>query len=590
MNELDELQAEQRRIQKAGQLHWFHWFIVVASLVLTLSAWYFTKTQVEQKTQNLFDRQAEQIVELVVERMRHYEDALQGGVATIHSQSQGIDSDEWQRYAEALKLGVKYPGINGIGVIFHVPRYQSEAFIEDQRILRPYFKIHPEHNEKELMPITFIEPEATNAKAVGLDMAHETNRYQASKKSRSTGLPQMTAPIVLVQDSQKTPGFLLFAPFYQKHFDPMATETTEQQRIERFIGMVYAPFIMTKLMRGTLGQEKRQVLVKISDEDDVLYDEHQDNTADTTFLNHYELDIYGRKWTFDIIATPEFIQQTQSSQPIVILMGGIIIDTLLLTLFLLLAKSNRQAVNFAERMAGEYQSKASDLSIANSELEEFAYRTSHDLRSPLTSSISLLEIADKAIEEDDKETAKTCMEHTRNSLSSLKKLVEDLLNLTKVKMIDEHMVSVNIEEEVDKAIEKLRYMDHFEHIHINKDIQFSEPLNINVLRFAAIIENLLSNAIKYYDPDKENPSIFIKAYKADQCFCLDVIDNGLGVPEGMEDSLFTMFKRLHPRTSFGSGLGLYMVRKSAQLMGGDATYSSNGEGSTFSFRLALDKV
>ena len=62
-------------------------------------------------------------------------------------------------------------------------------------------------------PITLIEPVAINASAVGLDMAHETNRYTAARKARDTGTSQITGPIVLVQDSARTPGFLFFVPF-----------------------------------------------------------------------------------------------------------------------------------------------------------------------------------------------------------------------------------------------------------------------------------------------------------------------------------------------------------------------------------------
>ena len=64
-------------------------------------------------------------------------------------------------------------------------------------------------------PITYIEPVSTNAKAVGLDMAHEANRYAAAKQARDSGVARITGPIVLVQDEQHTPGFLFYAPFYR---------------------------------------------------------------------------------------------------------------------------------------------------------------------------------------------------------------------------------------------------------------------------------------------------------------------------------------------------------------------------------------
>jgi CHASE1-domain containing sensor protein len=88
---IDAATQEQLRIRKAGSLHWFHWVIVASSLVLTLSAWYFTSNQVQQKTHEQFLRQSSQVVELLSERLQKYEDALWAGVAAINSQSSGID-------------------------------------------------------------------------------------------------------------------------------------------------------------------------------------------------------------------------------------------------------------------------------------------------------------------------------------------------------------------------------------------------------------------------------------------------------------------------------------------------------------------
>ena len=53
----------------------------------------------------------------------------------------------------------------------------------------------------EYFPITYVEPAAANAAAIGLDMAHEINRLTAMRKARDTGGAQITAPIVLVQDA-----------------------------------------------------------------------------------------------------------------------------------------------------------------------------------------------------------------------------------------------------------------------------------------------------------------------------------------------------------------------------------------------------
>lgn len=348
----DELLIERRAIEKSARMHWFHWLIVIASLVLTLSAWYISKQSIDEKIALQFDRQAKQLVELVSERMKKYEDGLWGGVSAIQTNGGDISYKDWKTFSHSLRIEDKYPGINGIGVIHYVAPEKMDAYLAEQRKDRPDYALHPTHQKNEFWPITYIEPVETNAKAVGLDMAHEKNRYTAALKARDTGKAQITGPIVLVQDKEKTPGFLFYAPFYRG-----GIYNTKEERREHFTGMVYAPFVVKKLMEGTLQKEKRRVSIKIMDGEEVLYDEHiKENTDyDTNHLysKRFELDLYGRNWVFDVRSTKSFREATENNQPMLILIGGIIIDTLLLTLFILLANSNQRAVRFIHKITEE---------------------------------------------------------------------------------------------------------------------------------------------------------------------------------------------------------------------------------------------
>lgn len=100
-----------------------------------------------------------------------------------------------------------------------------------------------------------------------------------------------------------------------------------------------------------------------------------------------------------------------------------------------------------------------------------------------------------------------------------------------------------------------------------------------------IVENFISNAIKYYDPKKSNPYIKISTRQQSDKFVLEISDNGIGVPENQQKNLFKMFHRFHPKVAFGSGLGLYLVQKSASVLGGEVSYENTEDGSLF--RLAI---
>ena len=90
--------------------------------------------------------------------MQKYEDALWGGVALIRTWGGEIDYDTWLHYSGSIHIEQKYPGINGIGVIYAMSIEEVSSFLDLQRKRRPNFKIHPQHEGREYYPITYIEP------------------------------------------------------------------------------------------------------------------------------------------------------------------------------------------------------------------------------------------------------------------------------------------------------------------------------------------------------------------------------------------------------------------------------------------------
>jgi len=226
---------------------------------------------------------------------------------------------------------------------------------------------------------------------------------------------------------------------------------------------------------------------------------------------------------------------------------------------------------------------------ANAELEEFAYRTSHDLRSPLVSSIGLLTVVSEAIKDDKKDIALESAAFVQQSLRKLEELVKDILQLTKTKNISEEKEPIDFATITSESLDKFKNMDNFERLDIQHDFRFTGCLKAQKSRVVLIVENLISNAVKYQDVNKNNSFIKISSYKTKNYIVLEVRDNGLGVPENQQDNLFKMFKRFHPKTSFGSGLGLYMMKKSADILNANIGYEDGGDGSIFKLEFSLQE-
>lgn len=244
-------------------------------------------------------------------------------------------------------------------------------------------------------------------------------------------------------------------------------------------------------------------------------------------------------------------------------------------------QERRDEVGQMAEAANEFKIMAQSLESQTEELEEFAYRTSHDLRSPLVSSIALLGMASKDIDQQSYDNAKKSMSLVGDSLSKLDVLVKDILELTKTKNLIEDTQDIDLNHIINDVLQKLAHMDNFERLSIQTDLQLNEMVKSQESRITLIVGNLISNAIKYQDLNKNDSFVKVSTYSCDGDKIVEVEDNGLGIPEKHQEQLFTMFKRFHPKVSFGSGLGLYMMKKSADIIGATLVFEDTGHGSKF---------
>ena len=576
----DSILTERAAIARMSRLSAMHWVALLLSLTLTFGAWYFTSLQVETQKLNRFERYSNQVLDLIQERLTRYEDALASGVAAVYANGGDMRYEEWKEFTGQFQIETKYPGINGMGIIYRIPRQDAARHMATHQEAQPGFRIYPEHGGDTLYPITYIEPAGENSIALGLDMAHETNRLTATLQARETGLPQITGPIILVQDAQKTPGFLFFMPFYKN-----GLSDTLAERRENFVGMVYAPFVFRKLIKGVLGKDNRLVHFSLHDGDDVLFSEESEQSDGFTpeLSMTRTVNAYGRTWTFDIWEAPEFQAAAGSKEPVMILIGGLVIDALLFSLFVLLAKSNHRALNFADRMTEKAQQRAESLQRSNEDLERFASVASHDLKTPLRGISFLTDCIRDDLAELDKDVdaseVHSNLAALEQQLLHMENLITGILNYSGVRTYDPNPEKVDVCALISTICANSGLTpSQFEITGVRPCFE------TEAVQLEQVLQNLIENAVKYH-PEPEKLRLTVNIREDDDRVTFAVKDNGAGIDPRFHGKVFEMFQRLdNGEKKAGTGIGLAIVQKIVESFGGSIRLDSQpGQGCTFTF-------
>lgn len=224
----------------------------------------------------------------------------------------------------------------------------------------------------------------------------------------------------------------------------------------------------------------------------------------------------------------------------------------------------------------EIETKNKDLTIVNKELDRFVYSASHDLRSPISSLKGLVDILKT---EDDPEEIKNYLNLMDIVLDKQDQFIRDIIDYSRNKRTISSLEQVSLSEIVDDAITTLQYIENVKKIAIEKQLAV-DTLYSDDLRLRIIINNLLSNAIKYADFSKEKPFITISVYRSIDTFTIEVEDNGIGINKEAQSRIFDMF--FVTNKNKGTGLGLYIVKESVEMMKGTISVESeNTIGSKF---------
>jgi PAS domain S-box-containing protein len=254
-------------------------------------------------------------------------------------------------------------------------------------------------------------------------------------------------------------------------------------------------------------------------------------------------------------------------------------------------QAEEEIKNLNEKLELRVQKRTAQLEEANRMLQSFAYTVSHDLRAPLRTirglTQALVEDCGEMLDTSGRDYAARIVD----CASRMDALIRDLLEYSRVSRAEMSVEPLSLTAAVAKAIEMQKAdTEGFQEAGMPEpDIQMMNPLHDVIGHQSTIIQmlaNLLGNAIKFVAPGTR-PVVRIRSELRGPRVRVWVEDNGIGIDPLHHARIFEVFERLHGTADFpGTGIGLAIVRKGAERLGGDVGLeSSYGAGSRFWFEL-----
>jgi signal transduction histidine kinase/FixJ family two-component response regulator len=246
---------------------------------------------------------------------------------------------------------------------------------------------------------------------------------------------------------------------------------------------------------------------------------------------------------------------------------------------------NITQIKVAEEQIRQALDKANELSDMKS---RFISMASHEFRTPLSTILSSLNLMVKYHELNDKTKFKSHAVKIKSAITNLTEILEYFLSVEKLDsghfkiepdsfdLVD--FISLHIADVKDILKERQRIVSqlspHYLQIHHDKKL------------IRTILQNLISNAIKY---SPENGEIRISLTNDKNNFLLTVSDSGIGIPEKEQNHLFERFYRAQNAVNIqGTGIGLNIIKKYIELIGGNITFTSElNQGTTFKVNLPI---
>lgn len=559
--------------------------VLITLLSLSFFAYYQADMSAAEKRERLFEGRIQGVKEAINVRMVDYIQILKGCQGLFYG-SDTITARDWKVYIENLNISSIYPGIQGIGYAAYIPAASKTAFEQEiENSGFPDFKIRSSFKNTYLAPIIYIEPfSGRNLRAFGYDMYDDQARRQAMDRALLSGQATMTSIVTLIQETtnEVQPGILLYMPIYKNPIE----QNNKLERKRNIVGFVYYPFRAYDLLE-TITQRYKDVHIEIYDGPTVqpanlLFDSDSlkrtagsgITTTNSEFSQRIETQVAGRTWSIFINSSDQFGSSIEKTQPLLILVFGIILSILFYSMIYSIINRNTE-MSLELKLTKDLDSKK----------DEFIGIASHELKTPLTSIKAYMQLLERA---DLKEKERNYVKKANSNINKLNNLIGDLLDVSKVQsgQLRLNIAPFQLVKMISESVENVQHMYNTHRLVVDNEIP-EVTLNGDILRLEQALNNLLLNAIKY-SPGAD--SVHIRVFLVGNQVRIEVCDQGIGISKANQERIFDRYyraKELSPVLS-GLGMGLFIAYEIVKRHNGTIEVESESDkGSSFSIVLPV---
>ncbi|NNF20996.1 MAG: PAS domain-containing sensor histidine kinase [Saprospiraceae bacterium] len=241
-----------------------------------------------------------------------------------------------------------------------------------------------------------------------------------------------------------------------------------------------------------------------------------------------------------------------------------------------------------ERSQGKLKEALEKERILNELKSRFVSMASHEFRTPLSTVMSSASIISKYTDEQSNDKREKHVERIKSAVSNLTGILNDFLSLSKLEenKVDLVLKDMNFVELIDTVADEIRGLLKDGQQIVQMTTGDSRPVKTDIRILKNVLFNLVSNAIKY---SPENTTIRCHATYLKEALIIEIIDEGIGIPENEQKYMFERFFRASNVENIqGTGLGLNIVKRYLDLLNGNITFTSTpGKGSNFRVRIPI---